>query len=271
MSCFSSKIIVIVIRCVWWCINSQMLSPSLQTESHSDIFHIDSCSGAANAKNETASLLPLLVSHFIFGLILNGVFFHALKRADWFRRNRPVGCSCGATHLSGRGCISRENLIANERREKKRCRSRNAPAFSHLWCPRFLFLKYSFKLASRSSSIPMLSQENKKNKKNPKPSYYPSESAPDYSSLLVRCVKVDACPSCTAVSVWAAEPFRCGRANLLRGTPNITHSRCKRAFLAARKLRTNVQAHLYGQPLKITQSVNYSKTKRHNFRYLVSK
>lgn len=83
VSCFSSKIIVIVIRCVWWCINSQMLSPSLQTESHSDIFHIDSCSGAANAKNETASLLPLLVSHFIFGLILNGlVFFHALKRAD---------------------------------------------------------------------------------------------------------------------------------------------------------------------------------------------
>lgn len=96
-----------------------------------------------------------------------GFFFHALKRADWFRRYRPVGCSCGATHLSGRGCISRENLIANERREKKkRCRSRNAPAFSHLWFPRFLFLKYSFKLASRSSSIPMLSQE-KKTKKPP--------------------------------------------------------------------------------------------------------
>lgn len=197
-------------------------------------------------------------------------FFSCTTRADWFRRYRPVGCSCGATHLSGRGCISRENLIANERGKKTRCRSRNAPAFSHLWFPRFLFLKYSFKLAARSPSIPMLS--HKKNpQKNPKPSYYPSESAPDYSSLLVRYVKVDACPSCTAVSVWAAEPFRCRRANLLRGKPNITHSCCKHAFLAARKLRTNVQAHLYGQPLKITESVNYSNKKRHNFRYLVSK
>lgn len=58
----------------------------------------------------------------------------------------------------------------------------------------FLFLKYSFKLASRSSSNPMLLHKKKT-------SYYHRESALDYSSLLDGRVKVNACPRCTVVSV----------------------------------------------------------------------
>lgn len=154
-------------------------------------------------------------------------------------RYRPVGCSCGAAHLSGRGCISgsgRKSDCKRRRRKKTRCKCRNAPAFSHLWFPHFLFsskLSSSFKRTSRSSGNPALSQKTKT-------TFYPRQSASDYTSLLVRCVKVDACPSCTGVSVRGAEPLRCTRA-FLPVTPNVTHSQRKRAFLATRKLHTNVQ------------------------------
>ncbi len=202
------------------------------------------------------------------------MFFEACTtRTNWLWRHRPVGCSCGATHLSGRGCISQaprpENKIAKKKGKKKtRCKSRNAPAFSHLWFVRFLLsrkLQSSFKPTSRSSSNPMLLQKTKT-------SFDSRGSATDYTSLLVRCVKVNACPSCTVFSVWGAEPFRCRRA-FLPVTPNIRHSHSKHAFFffAARKLRTNVQAHLYGQQRKSTQSVNCNKTELYNFRYLVSK
>lgn len=58
---------------------------------------------------------------------------HAQHAQGWLRsgRYRPVGCSCGAAHLSGSGCISRH--ISADRKRGGRGREKNQMKNKNKW------------------------------------------------------------------------------------------------------------------------------------------
>jgi len=142
-------------------------------------------------------------------------FVACTTRTHWLCRYRPVGCSCGAgtTHLAGGGCISQaavENQIAKDKREKRGGANLCTCLFTCL-----LHLQSSSDAIAENQDVVL-----------------PWICSRLHSSLLVCWVKVNACPGRTAFSVWAAEPFRRGRA-FLPVTPNNMHEHRNHAVHAA--------------------------------------